>query len=261
MQNLWRRAALAFALALTAAFVAAGEPEKPTGQAIRFEKGHTSATVRGTMRIVGRYEENGPKYRVRAAAGQTMTIRFKGAELGASYYVFCPRGGGVEAEPPEASVLLPESGEYDIQLHAHTEKAAEVPYEVEVAVTGKPHPVTVRGVTGTYDRNEGQPGTLEVVEMPGGKLRFHFDGLWNPPGVSPDAGAAHTGTLGGTAMLRKGKAVYRESGYTMTMTFGKNNSLRIEEAGQANGFGANVTARGEYSRSSLCAGPARWKDD
>lgn len=171
MQNLWRRAALAFALTLTVVFVATGEPEKPGGKEIRFEKGHTSATVRGAIHIVGRYEEHSLEYRVRAAAGQIMTLRFKGAELGASYNVFCPNGGGVEAEPPEATVPLPESGEYHIQLHAHTEKAAEVPYEMEVAVTGKPHPVKVRGVTGTYQRSGEQDATLEVVEMPGGKLR------------------------------------------------------------------------------------------
>ncbi|HEX3553932.1 MAG TPA: hypothetical protein VIA62_11965 [Thermoanaerobaculia bacterium] len=190
-----------------------------------------------------------------------MRILFKGAEAGASYNVFCPRGGGVEAEPPAASFLLPESGEYRIQLHAHTAKDEPVSYEMEVAVTGKPHPVKVLGVTGTYDRSAGQQATLEVVEMPGGKLRFHVDAIWNPPGVSPDAGAAHVGTLGGTAALRSGKAVYREEGYTMTMTFSKDGSLHVEEDGQAAGFGAAVTARGDYSRSSLCAGPARWKDD
>ncbi len=188
-----------------------------------------------------------------------MTLRFKGAELGASYNVFCPNGGGVEAEPPEATVPLPESGEYHIQLHAHTEKAAEVPYEMEVAVTGKPHPVKVRGVTGTYQRSGEQDATLEVVEMPGGQLRFHFDATWNPVGVSPDAGAANIGLLAGTATLRKGKAVYREDGYTMTMTFDKDGSLHIEETGSGV-FGMNVTANGDYSRSSLCAGPARWKD-
>jgi hypothetical protein len=261
MQNLSRRVALAFALTLTAVFVAAAEPENSGGQEIRFERGHTSATVRGAIHIAGRNEAHGLEYRVRAAAGQIMTLRFKGVEQGASYNVFCPGGGGMEAEPPEATLLLPESGEYQIQLHAHTEKAAEVPYEMEVAVTGKPHPVKVRGVTGTYQRSGEQDATLEVVETPGGKLRFHFDATWNPPGVSPDAGAANIGLLGGTATLRKGKAVYQEGGYTMTMTFVKDGSLSIEEAGGVGIFGYNVTARGDYSRSSLCAGPARWKDD
>jgi hypothetical protein len=167
-------------------------------------------------------------------------------------------GGGVSPKKGAGPVVL---GSYCIQLHAQTEKAEAVLYEMEVAVTGKPHPVKVLGVTGTYDRREGQQATLEVIEMPGGKLRFHVDAIWNPPGVSPDTGAAHVGTLGGTATLRSGKAVYREGGYTMTMTFGKNGSLRIEENGWAPGFGAAVTARGDYSRSSLCAGPARWKDD
>ena len=53
MHNLWRRVALAFALTLTAIFVAAAEPENSGVKEIRFEKGHTSATVKGAIHIAG----------------------------------------------------------------------------------------------------------------------------------------------------------------------------------------------------------------
>jgi len=241
-------------LALASAVVAAGAEE------IRFEKGKSSAVRRGSIHLKGGWDTGAPTYELRAAEGQTLAIRFKG-DPGASYSVFCPAGAGTESGAAEWSYVLPESGLFSIHLHGKGEREAEkdLSYELEVAVTGNPHKVAVPGVTGTYDRSGEQDGTLEVIEMSGGKLRFHWDGTWNPPGASPDEGRANLGTLAGTATIRKGKAVYREKGYTMTMVFAKDGSLVIREDGWPP-FGMNVTAQGEYVKTSRCAGPGRWKD-
>lgn len=227
---------------------------------IHFEKGESSAVLRGSIHLKGGWDTGTPRYELRAAEGQTLAVRFKG-DPGASYSVFCPAEAGTESGAAEWSYVLPEPGLYTIHLHGQGERETEkdLAYELEVAVTGRPHKVAVPGVTGTYDRDGGQDGTLEVIETPGGKLRFHWDGTWNPPGASPDEGRANIGTLGGTATIRKGKAVYREKGYTMTVVFAKDGSLVIREDGSPP-FGMNVNARGEYTRISRCAGPGRWKD-
>jgi len=241
-------------LALASALAAAGSEE------IRFEKGKSSAVLRGTIHLKGGWDTNAPTYELRAAEGQTLTVRFKG-DPGASYGVFCPADAGTESGAVEWSYVLPESGLFSIRLHGRGERETEkdLAYQMEVAVTGRPHKVAVTGVTGTYDRSGGQDGTLEVIETAGGKLRFHWDGTWNPPGASPDEGRANLGLLAGTATIRKGKAVYREKGYTMTMVFARDGSLVIREDGSPP-FGMNVTARGEYVRTNRCAGPGRWKD-
>ncbi len=228
---------------------------------VHFEKGKSSAVLRGTIHLRGGWDTDAPTYELRAAEGQTLTVRFKG-DPGASYSVFCPADAGTEAGAAEWSYVLPESGLFSIHLHGKGERGAEkaLAYELEVAVTGKPHKMTVPGVTGTYDR--GGDGTLEVIETSGGKLRFHWDGTWNPPGASPDEGRAHVGTLGGTATIRNGTAVYDQDGCRLTLTFGKD-GVAIEQKEKDFGscaFGMNVTARGEYARTSRCAGPGRWKD-
>ncbi|HET7041053.1 MAG TPA: hypothetical protein VFI13_03505 [Gemmatimonadales bacterium] len=239
--------------ALLALASAAGAEE------VHFEKGKSSAVLRGSIHLKGGWDTGAPTYELRAAEGQTLTVRFKG-DPGASYSVFCPANAGTESGDAEWSYVLPEPGLYSIRLRGEGDRETEqdLAYELEVAVTGRPHKVAVTGVTGTYDRGGEQDGTLEVVEMPGGKLRFHWDGTWNPPGASPDEGRANIGTLAGTAAIRKGKAVYREKGYAMTMVFAKDGSLVIREDGSPP-FGMNVTAGGEYVRTSRCAGPGRWK--
>jgi hypothetical protein len=230
---------------------------------IHFEKGKSSAVLRGSIHLKGGWDTDAPTYELRAAEGQTLTIRFKG-DPGASYSVFCPKDAGTEAGAAEWSYELPESGLFAIHLHGRGERGAEkdLSYALEVAVAGKPHKVVVPGVTGTYSRSGGQDGSLEVIEMPGGKLRFHWDGTWNPPGASPDEGRANIGTRGGTATIRNGKAVYDQNGCRLTMTFGKN-GVTIEQKEKdfgGCGFGMGVTAQGEYARTSRCAGPGRWKD-
>ena len=254
MRMTGRVLACASMLALASALAAAGSEE------IRFEKGKSSAVLRGTIHLKGGWDTDAPTYELRASEGQTLTVRFKG-DPGASYSVFCPASAGTESGAAEWSFVLPESGLFSIHLHGQGERETEkaLAYELEVAVTGKPHKVAVPGVTGSYDRGGGQNGTLEVMEMPGGTLRFHWDGTWNPPGASPDEGRANIGTLAGTATIRKGKAVYREKGYSMTLVFAKDGSLVIQEDGSPP-FGMNVTARGEYVKTSRCAGPGRWKD-
>lgn len=243
---------------LASAFAEAGSEE------IHFEKGKSSAVLRGTVHLKGGWDTSAPRYQLRVGEGQTLTVHFKG-DPGASYAVTCPGGGGTESGASDWSLILPESGLLTLDLHGRGDRAAgekDLGYELEVAVTGKRHKVPIAGVTGTYSRTGSQDGTLEVVEMPGGKLRFHWDGTWNPPGASPDEGRANIGLLAGIATLRKGKAVYDQDGCRLTMTFSKGDVEVDEKEAKFGscGFGMNVRAGGSYNQVSRCAGPERWKD-
>jgi hypothetical protein len=229
-----------------------------SAEEIHFQKGASSATVKGTLHIKGRVESEYVSYQVRASEGQTMKIRFKGIEQRASYLVFCPSGGGTEAGAAEWTFTLPESGTYKIDIHGEG-TAPTIPYEVEVTVTGKPRPMKVVGVTGTYTRDSSDnESNFEIIETPGGRLRFHLDAYWSPPSAPEADRAPNIGTLTGTATLNNGKAVYDQDGCKLTLAF-QDGDLAVKQDGDCP-FGMGVDATGTYSRTSVCAGPGRWRD-
>lgn len=226
-------------LGILLALPAYSEPQR-----IQFEKGRSSAVLKGTA--PGRTENYpGPReYVLKASAGQVMTVKFKGE--GAAYSVSCPGEGGTDAGAAEWSMTLPEAGDYTIRVHGTGEK--EAPFSLEVGVTGKPKAVD-RGVTGTYLRED--DSLLKVVELPGGKVKFALHALWMGPQseeFGPNIGDAY-----GEVPLVKGVAVYKEDECRLTMRF-SSGKVEIEQAGNC-GFGLNVTANGSYRRTSLCATP------
>jgi hypothetical protein len=84
-------------------------------------------------------------------------------------------------------------------------------------------------------------------------LRFSivaFQGALDSP-FGPNLGIAD-----GTVTLRDGVGLYAKDGCRLTFRFGRpgTGELHLSEAGDC-GFGHNVTARGDYRRTSLCAAP------
>lgn len=220
-------------------------PAYSDSQRIQFEKGRSSAVLKGTAPGLTENYPGPREYVLKASAGQVMTVRFAGD--GASYSVSCPGEGRTDAGAAEWSMTLAEAGDYTIRVDGTGEK--EAPFSLEVGVTGKPKPVEVRGVTGTYRRED--DSSLEVVELPGGKVKFALEAFWKGPQweeYGPNLGSAN-----GEAPLVKGVAVYREEECRLTMRF-SSGKVEIEQAGNC-GFGHNVTADGSYRRTSVCAAP------
>jgi hypothetical protein len=242
------RAAILAAMALLTVLPAAAQEED--AQRIRFETGKSSAEIRGTLAVRdGEMETDA--YLLRASAGQTMTVRFASPEPEAAYAVVCPGQGSTEAGASPWTFELPESGDYRITVSGPYEAKKDISYILDVAVEGKPHPVEPRGLTGTYGLVEDPDSTIEVVHLPDGRLRFHLLALWK--GANWKEYGPNIGEAQGTVKLEKNRAVYREEGCLLAMTF-KGDTLKIDQEGDC-GFGHNVYAGGTYRRTSLCSAP------
>lgn len=239
----WTAAA---ALGILLALPAYSDPQR-----IQFEKGRSSAVLKGTAPALTEDYQGPREYVLKASAGQVMTVKLQGE--GASYSVSCPGEGGTDAGAAEWSMTLPEAGDYTIRVNGIEEK--DSPFSLEVGVTGKPKAVAVRGVTGTYLRED--DSSFQVVELPGGKVKFALLALWKGlrwEEYGPNLGEAH-----GVVPLVKGVALYQEEECRLTMRF-SSGKVEIEQAGDCL-FGHNVRADGLYRRTSACAAPGEGPED
>jgi hypothetical protein len=251
----WKVTALIPA-ALLASSLAIAAAKEPVPQRIHFEKGKNSATMKRSLKIQGDDAET-HEYKLRAAAGQMLTVRFEAADPAASYSVLCPGNGGTDAKGKAWSLTLPESGDYTIYVNGYDAKAS-FPYTLEVGIEGKPHPVQPQGLTGTWALVEDPDSTIEIRESPAGKLRFAVHALWK--GANWKEYGPNIGEAAGTVDLHNGKAVFKDADAecTLDMTF-SGGKLEVVQDGSC-GFGHNVSASGTYKRTSLCAAPERAED-
>ena len=244
------RAALAPVLALVLLVPLSAAAQEVDAQRIRFEKGKSSAEIRGTLALA----QDGPEtdaFLLGASAGQTMTVRFASTEPGATYTVACPGGGSADAGASPWTFELPEPGDYRIAVSGPYDAKKSVPYILDVAIEGKPHPVAPQGLTGTYGLVEDPDSTIEIRQLPDGRLSFHLLALWK--GANWKEYGPNLGEAFGTIPLEKNRAVYRDDQCTLAMTFA-GDAVTINETGDC-GFGHNVSADGTYRRVSLCAAP------
>ncbi|HBL30145.1 MAG TPA: hypothetical protein DD490_25185 [Acidobacteria bacterium] len=219
-------------------------------QPIRFAKGKSSAEIHGTITP----REDAPPtaaYLLRAAAGQTMTIRFASPDPGTTYSVACPGPGSTDAGASPWSFELPEAGDYRITVSGPYDAAKPIPFTLHVAVEGKPHPVAPKGLTGTYGRLADPDSTIEIEQLPAGRLRFYLLALWK--GARWEEYGPNLGEASGEVELTKNRAVYKADTCVLTMSFA-DDRVTLDEQGEC-GFGHNVTAAGTYKRVSLCAAP------
>lgn len=102
-------------------------------------------------------------------------------------------------------------------------------------------------VTGHYRaRSRTAPNSMEVLQLPGGKIKFHILALWvssyNPENV-------HNGELEGIVDLIGNTATYDEERCKITIKFTSAAAIvkQADELGDCD-FGANVTATGTYRK-------------
>ncbi len=246
-----RTTALTAGLLLLAALSTATQDDD--AQRIRFPKGKSSAEIRGTLAAGGETLET-DAYLLKASAGQRITVRFASPEPKAAYTVGCPGNGSTDASTSVTSPWtfeLPDSGDYRITVSGPYDAKKSIPYTLQVAVEGKPHPVAPQGLTGTYGLIKDPDSTIEIRQLPDGRLRFHLQALWKGP-TWKEYGP-HIGEAEGVVELEKDLALYKEEGCVLAMTFA-GDTVTINQQGDC-GFGHNVRADGTYRRTSLCAAP------
>lgn len=130
-------AALVLGLALAGPAVASGIESK----SLQFAKGASSATVKGTLK-----GDHTIDYKLRARAGQTMTVSLKGSNA-ATYFNVLPPGSNDVAiynsstEGNDWKGALPSDGEYKVRVYlmrsaARRDEASN--YTLTVGITGSP---------------------------------------------------------------------------------------------------------------------------
>jgi hypothetical protein len=251
MPSLRKIAALAplAALVCSLAFAETGEP---VPQRIQFDKGKSSATIHKTLRIQGDDFET-HAYKLKASAGQVLSVRFESSEPNASYHVTCPGNGNAGAQGKAWLFTMPQSGDYTITVDGYG-ATKSFPYTLEVGIEGKPHPVETKGLTGTWAL-VADPDTSIEIKDENSKLRFAVHALWK--GMNWKEYGPNIGEIGGTVEVHNGKAMFKDAEVecTLGMTF-KGDKLDVTQEGSC-GFGHNVNADGAYKRTSVCAAPER----
>lgn len=139
MKSPWLRIALALvaSIACTPSIAADTIPKR----AIAFAKGASSATVKGSIKGDATID-----YTLRAKAGQTMTVTFKGSN-GANYFNVLPPGSKGEAifiganEGNEFKGELPADGEYRLRvflMRSAARRGESSTFTFTVGITGSP---------------------------------------------------------------------------------------------------------------------------
>jgi hypothetical protein len=102
-------------------------------------------------------------------------------------------------------------------------------------------------VTGHYRiRQANTPNSLEVLQLPDGKIQFRLLALW----VSPDnREKVHNGELEGIIQLKSNIATYETKGCKVVIRFFTRTAVITQDSKIGNcDFGLNVTAGGIYSK-------------
>lgn len=145
---------LAAAMAMSSAPAADGIESRP----LKFAKNASSATVKGTL--AGRQTID---YKLRAKAGQQMSVALKSANAGLSFNVLPP--GSLDVAIPGAIGLqdwqgaLPADGEYTVRMYlprSAARRGEKAAYSLTVAITGGS--AAAAGPSGTLDAAIGRAG-------------------------------------------------------------------------------------------------------
>lgn len=105
------------------------------------------------------------------------------------------------------------------------------------------------GTSGTYEAFTGRlTNRLNVLLLPGQRLRFRLSAYWVPDGTDPSF--ANTGVVAGTMRMTGDTAVYETEGCRLAFNFSGRN-VRVEQAapGPACGMGQNVNGSGTYRQT------------
>jgi len=102
-------------------------------------------------------------------------------------------------------------------------------------------------VTGHYRlRHPETPNSLEVLQLPPGKIQFHLLALWVSPNNRENV---HNGELEGVIDLKSNTATYETEGCRVTIRFFSTTAIVTQDSKVGDcDFGANVTASGIYRK-------------
>ncbi|MCM3902172.1 MAG: hypothetical protein ND866_10740 [Pyrinomonadaceae bacterium] len=102
-------------------------------------------------------------------------------------------------------------------------------------------------VTGHYRlRNPETPNSLEVLQLPEGKIQFHLLALWVSPNNRENV---HNGELEGIIEMKGNTATYETEGCKVTMRFFSTTAVITQDSKVGDcDFGVNVTASGIYRK-------------
>lgn len=152
--GMWRRLALACALAFAAASVSAADGIET--RALRFAKGASAATVKGTLKGSQTID-----YKVGAKAGQTMTVALK-TTSGSNYFNVLPPGSNDVAvfvgstDGNDWTGKLEADGTYTIRVYLMRNAARRnesANYTLTVGITGVP----AKGASGAVGAKPADP--------------------------------------------------------------------------------------------------------
>jgi hypothetical protein len=103
---------------------------------IKFERGRTSAVVKGT--VTNSEQENVHEYKLRVGKNQTIIVHLASTEKAATFMLAMPEGstasdGRGKNELKDWEGLIPASGDVVVTIY-HKGKARSMPYTLEVTV-------------------------------------------------------------------------------------------------------------------------------
>ncbi len=236
----------AAALAAAPAAASTGPPPGAAAPPVRIQlaPGASSASLALTYVLTGR-------------TGQVLevSLRIPAKDPAVALSVSCPGGGHTaigRAGRLDGSAAMPQTGDYTIAIDKLG--PAALPRGVlDVAIKGAPRMIAARPYTGTYYRRDGSRSSVDVQEVGGGRLQFS---LLPDRGAVDSAPGPNRGEARGVVELRDGVALFERSGCRLELRFGAagTGALHVDQSGDC-GFGPNVTAWGDYRRTSLCAAP------
>lgn len=114
-------------------------------------------------------------------------------------------------------------------------------------ISQTPSPKPAKMVTGHYRlRHPETPNSLEVLQLPAGKIQFHLLALWVSPNNRENV---HNGELEGVIELKSNTATYETETCKVTMRFFSRTAIVTQDSkiGDCD-FGVNVTASGIYRK-------------
>ena len=105
-------------------------------QRVRFERGRTSAVVKGA--VTNSVQENYHAYRLRVGKGQRLTVHLASPVKAATFLLTLPDDSTAENDSGEAELIdwegaIPASGDIVITIY-HRGSKARMPYTLEVTV-------------------------------------------------------------------------------------------------------------------------------
>ena len=123
-----------------------------------------------------------------------------------------------------------------------------VAQQAKTEANSQSKPITSLKVTGHYSaRSKTAPNSMEVQQLPGGKIKFHILALWVS---SYNRENVHNGEVQGVVDLVGDTATFEEEHCKITIKFTSRAAIvkHADERGDCE-FGANVSATGTYRKT------------